>query len=74
MKFESKFGLGEVVEFQSKKATNHEFQTMMEVQGIYFNIDGSAQYICRFPNGSVSACYESQLVGDHDFSQETGYP
>lgn len=77
MKFESKFGVGEIVAYEPRQREDKESRcedALMEVQGIYFGMDGKIEYICRYPSSGVTAGFsESQLIGDPDFSQETGY-
>ena len=70
MKFESKFGLGEIVIYAPKVGGD----SLMEVQGVYFGMDGKKEIICRYlGTGLIASFSESQLKGDPNFDQETGY-
>ncbi len=74
MKFESKFGLSEIVVYEPHQRGDKPYDTLLEVQAIYFDIDGNIHYMCRYPSTGVTASFtESQLIGDPDFSQEDGY-
>ena len=77
MNFESKFGIGEIVAYEPRQREDKELRcedALMEVQGIYFGMDGKVEYICRYPSTGVTVGFsESQLIGDPTFSQETGY-
>jgi hypothetical protein len=77
MKFESKFGIGEIVAYEPHQRSDNEYRindALLEVQGIYFGMDGKIEYICRYPATGMTAGFsESQLIGDPDFNQETGY-
>ena len=78
MKFESKFGIGEIVCYEPHRREDRHvgaFDAMMEVQGVFFGMDGKVEYICRYPLSGLTAGFsESQLIGDPDFDQENGYP
>ena len=77
MKFESKFGIGEIIAYEPRQRSDKEYlpnDALLEVQGIYFGMDGKIEYICRYPSTGVTAGFsESQLIGDPDFDQEIGY-
>lgn len=77
MKFESKFGIGEIVAYEPHQRNDKEYtpnDALLEVQGVYFGMDGKIEYICRYPATGVTTGFsECQLIGDPDFSQETGY-
>lgn len=74
MKFETKFGLGEIVyytRFNHKNAKHDEF---LEVVAITFE-KRTVTYHCRFPQGITVGFKECDLIGDSDFDQELGeYP
>ena len=71
MKFESKFGVGEIVIYQP----HERMDALLEVQGIYFEINGNIRYICRYPGSGVTVDFsENQLKGDPEFNQDSGYP
>lgn len=77
MKFESKFGIGEVVVYEPHHRTDKDYtpnDALLEVQAICFGMDAKIDYICRYPaTGMTTSFSESQLFGDPDFDQETGY-
>lgn len=71
MKFECKFGIGEIVyhtRLGHSKAQHDEF---LEVIAITFDNRG-VFYHCRYPNGIVGHFSENELIGDPDYNQETG--
>lgn len=73
MKFESKFGIGEIVAYEphDRGKPSGEF---LEVQAVSFDIGGCINYLCRYPRTGVTVYFhECQLIGDPDFNQETGY-
>lgn len=77
MKFESKYGIGEIVSYEPHQRTDKEFipnDALLEVQGVFFGMDGKIEYVCRYPaTGLTTGFSESQLIGDPEFNQETGY-
>ena len=77
MKFESKFGIGEIVAYEPHIRGGTEYpplDALLEVQGIYFGMSGKIEYICRYPASGVTVAFDgSQLIGDPDYCQETGY-
>lgn len=74
MKFESKFGIGEIVIYEPHRRGERQTDVLLEVQGVYFGMDGKVEYVCRYPgNGATVGFSESQLVGDPGFNQDTGY-
>lgn len=77
MKFESKFGIGEIVIYEPHHRTDKDYtpnDALLEVQAVLFGLDGKVDYICRYPaTGLTTAFSESQLIGDTNFNQETGY-
>jgi hypothetical protein len=78
MKFESKFGIGEIVIYRTHeradKSKNCPNGALLEVQGIYFGMDGETVYSCRYIGTGVTVGFsESQLVGDPEFNQDSGY-
>jgi hypothetical protein len=74
MKFESKFGIGEIVIYEPHHRADKPNDSLLEVQGIYFGMSGKTEYICRYPSSGVTVSFsESQLVGDPDFDQVNGY-
>lgn len=79
MKFESKFGLEEIVHYcehgrqsEHKKSVKHD--VFLKVVSVVFTIDGAVNYVCRWPNGNIGHFAENELIGDPDFNQESGYP
>lgn len=74
MQFESKFGIGEIVAYEPHQRGNKPNDELLEVQAITFDMDGAVNYLCRYPRTGVTVYFhECQLIGDPDFSQETGY-
>lgn len=80
MKFESKFGVGEVVYYRMPKSRDSDsnvlsFDKIMEVIAIQFEKEGSITVVARLNDDTVRGFKESELVGDLDFDQEKGeYP
>lgn len=78
MKFESKFGVGEIVIYdphQREAASAKSYHdALLEVQAVIFEIGGTVRYVCRYPSSGITGTFaEGQLLGDPDFDQETGY-
>lgn len=74
MKFESKYGIGEIVAYEPHRRNDKPNDELLEVQGIYFGMDNQVDYLCRYPRTGVTVSFkESQLIGDPDFDQEKGY-
>ena len=74
MKFESKFGIGEIVTTKHTVTPSKVFRDeMFRVIAITFG-EVEPNYIARLQNGQPVAFMESELVGDPDFDQENGYP
>lgn len=74
MKFESKFGIGEIVYKEWKKADGRIVcDEYLEVVAIMFNRDKPV-IVCRYPNtGTTVQFSESELTNDPDFDQKAGY-
>ncbi len=75
MIFISEFGVGEIVIYAPHKPEGSKpLDALLEVQGVYFSFDGKTEYVCRYPGTGVTTTFsESQLTGDPEFSQESGY-
>lgn len=74
MKFESKYGLGEIVSYTRYKNKVVVLDAMLEVIGVHFSVEGIGYY-CRGTNNIVVHFAEEDLEGDPDFDQEAGcYP
>ena len=77
MKFESRFGLGEIVAYEPHHRSDKAYppsDALLEVQGVYFGLDGKIEYICRYPGTGITTAFtESQLLGDPAFDQASGY-
>ena len=78
MKFETKFGLGEIVYYtrSGHKTARHDQFTarhdeLLEVVAIAFDKNG-VSYYCRYPQGITTAFTEGELIGDPDFDQDKG--
>lgn len=73
MRFESQFGLGELV--CTKQGFRDDLvkpDLLLEVIGITFQVDGGQTIVCRLPDGTASGFMVTELVGDPAFNQETG--
>jgi len=69
VKFDSKFGLGEVVIHRPPKTKEEH---LLEVKSISFDTRGIA-YVCRYPDGKIGVFDEEELIGDPDFHRGKGY-
>lgn len=76
MKFESKFGIGEIVSTrQIIRSGRIRPDELLEVIGVVFSKDKTPIYACRLPNMLPAYFDEHELTGDPTFNQETGeYP
>lgn len=76
MKFETKFGIGEIVHFNPSTKNHRLNDELLKVVGIYIDADKSVRYVCQWPQTGFCASYtENQIKGDPDFNQEAGeYP
>ena len=83
MKHESKFGLGEVLIYNSVEGVSGRQSELREelvkVVAVIFRIGGETEYHCEWTgsNGALNraAFCEKTLTGDPDFDQEKGcYP
>ena len=73
MNIKTKFGLGEIVHkclLGKGKATHDDF---LEVRAITIDKSKDISYLCLYPHGIQAWFGESELEGDPDFDQETGY-
>ncbi len=77
MKFESKFGIGEIVLTHIKGRDDRRVgDDLLEITAVIFGADRNAPpcYACRFAGtGYISHFDECQLIGDPAFHQENGY-
>jgi hypothetical protein len=78
MKFESKFGIGEVVALtkggMTKNMHGFVYDELLEVIVVNFEED-AVRIICRAPNLMIVALKESELDGYIHFDQDAGkYP
>lgn len=75
MKFESKFGIGEIV---LSKLTRRDGKIcgdhMGEVIGVSFSPQGVTYSVRMSSHAHVVGFDEGELIGDDLFDQETGYP
>ena len=80
MKFESKYGLGEICIYnECKSSKGREMKdVLVKITGIKFEIDGQVSYTCEYTTQHGlffrMPIHENMLTGDPDFDQETGYP
>jgi len=80
MKFESKFGIGEIVIRETHQNGKMVQERMMEVIGVNFGKSSSGSIACSYlcedtQNGHRQFYDEPMLVGDPDFDQNKGkYP
>ena len=74
MKFESKFGIGEIVSKVWERGDGQRVHDeLLEVVAIVFSRDKPV-IVCRYPQtGTTVQFSESELTNDPDFSQEHGY-
>ncbi|MHA1832454.1 MAG: hypothetical protein ACTSV7_00565 [Candidatus Baldrarchaeia archaeon] len=75
MKFETKFGLGEIVIHKIKNRSGGFNEEVLEVVGISVTNKHKPEvaYICRYPQGLVGCFYEEDLIGDPAFDSELGF-
>ena len=71
MKFETKFGLGEIVYYTRRGHKTAKHDEFLEVVAIAFDKNG-VSYHCRYPQGITAAFAEGELIGDPDFDQDKG--
>lgn len=76
MKFESKFGIGEILITNQKVRGDRINQDVIgECIGISFQVGASPVYCLRIGGtGQTHNFMEAELIGDPDFNQENGYP
>ena len=76
MKFESQFGLGEIVcTHQAWRGEKCYPDLLIKIVGITFQDDGNQCIICRLDDGHIQAFMPSELISDPAFDQEHGcYP
>ena len=77
MRFESKFGIGEVVsKLVERKDGTIVIDLLAEVVGVEFSkTNQNAVYACRSNTGQILLFSEQELIGDPEFNQELGrYP
>ncbi len=76
MKFKTKFGIGEIVEYNVYKGQELINSELLKVKAITFTADGLAAYLCEYPASGIQKYFdECEIIGDPDFDQETGaYP
>lgn len=72
MKFESKFGLGEIVSRTRYKGDEIVADELYEVVAVAFDGDGNTAYSCRAPKGALIQFSETEIEGDPNFDQEAG--
>ena len=77
MKFESKFGVGEVCYYNYNPRRGMQDQ-IVKIVGVSFTIEPTVSYICEFvdSDGRINRIQlsEPMLEGDPKFDQEAGYP
>lgn len=75
MKFESEFGLGEIVATKPPTSTDRQVvDQLLEVVAISFGKEGGVDVVCRYPQSGILQVFkESELDGDPSFNQEHGY-
>ena len=74
MKFDTKFGIGEIVYYTRMGHPKAQHDSFLEVVAISITRD-HVTYCCRYDTGIVSVFTEKDLIGDEEFNQETGeYP
>lgn len=78
MKFESKFGVGEICGYGEYLVARGGQDQLVKVVAVTFGLDGCVEYMVELSNhigiGRISIT-EKQLNGDPDFDQDAGrYP
>lgn len=74
MKFESKFGIDEIVAHVVRRRGKIIFDSLLKVVVVHFEKD-KVVYTCRTSQNLLVHFNERELVGDPDFNQELGcYP
>ena len=79
MKFESKFGIGEVCGYNedARRGTERMDEILVKVVGITFDINGDTSSTVEHIGSQLGmqrfTAAGSMLNGDPDFNQETGY-
>lgn len=72
MKYESKFGIGEIVTTHQKEHDGRIIPDLIgEVIAVTFDSTAIAVHV-RLSGGSVQLFREAELIGDSDFDQERG--
>lgn len=71
MRFETKFGLGEIVYYTRRSHGKAKHDEFLEVIAITFDKNG-VTYHCRYPKGITTGFAECDLIGDPEFNQKTG--
>lgn len=76
MKFETQFGLGEIVCTRQQQTSHGLYKdALLKVVAIQFALGGDIAYLCRAADtGIIVPMCEAELIGDPDFDQESGYP
>ncbi len=79
MKFQSKFGLGEIVCTERKVREDIgklHLDQILKIIAITFDVAGVTTYVCRnAEHGNTVVYFESELIGDPAYDQEKGaYP
>ena len=81
MKFESKFGIGEICGYNENafRGTKKMDDTLVKIVAVNFDIDGHVSYVIEQSGGLFGIqriqSSETMLNGDPDFDQEAGcYP
>lgn len=72
MKFESKFGLGEIVLTKIHYRDGRVFQDdLFRVYAVIFCVDGTS-YACGHSDGRIAQFAECELIGDPEYDQASG--
>lgn len=76
MKFETKIGINEIVEYNVYKGEELINSEFLKVKAITFTVDGIASYLCEYPASGIQKYFdECEIIGDPEFDQELGkYP
>jgi hypothetical protein len=76
MKFESKFGIGEVVLTARRYRGSRVLQDqILVITAVVFQVGGEKAYYARTSDGFMCVFQETELIGDPDFDQDAGeYP
>lgn len=74
MKFETKFGLGEICalkQVEREERVSHVRDHFWKVIMVTINVNGEITYTCRSDTGQMVGFFEEELEGDPDYMEPT---